>query len=35
MYKITQDGRPHRLLDISKARKEFGFKDIASFEEGL
>ena len=29
------DGQPHRSLDVSKARKEFGFKAKVSFEEGL
>lgn len=29
------DGQPRRLLDTSKAYKEFGFKAKTSFEEGL
>jgi len=29
------DGQPRRMLDISKAKKEFGFKTKTSFEEGL
>jgi GDP-L-fucose synthase len=29
------DGQPRRLLDVSKAEKEFGFKAKMNFEEGL
>ena len=29
------DGQPRRMLDVSKAEKEFGFKANTSFEEGL
>lgn len=29
------DGQPRRLLDVSKAEKEFGFKAKTSFDEGL
>jgi GDP-L-fucose synthase len=29
------DGQPRRMLDTSKAEKEFGFKARVSFEEGL
>lgn len=29
------DGQPRRMLDISKAEKEFGFRAQTSFEEGL
>jgi len=29
------DGQPRRMLDVSKAEKEFGFKAKTSFEEGL
>ena len=29
------DGQPRRMLDTSKAEKEFGFKAETSFEEGL
>jgi len=29
------DGQPRRMLDTSKAEKEFGFKAVTSFEEGL
>ncbi len=29
------DGQPRRCLDISKARKEFGFKATTDFKEGL
>ena len=29
------DGQPRRMLDTSKARKEFGFEAKTSFEEGL
>jgi GDP-L-fucose synthase len=33
--KTKPDGQPHRFLDISKARKEFGFSAKVSFKEGL
>ncbi len=29
------DGQPRRMLDVTKAEKEFGFKAKARFEEGL
>jgi GDP-L-fucose synthase len=29
------DGQPRRMLDITKAFREFGFKSKTSFEEGL
>ena len=29
------DGQPRRMLDVSKARKEFGFRAKTSLEEGL
>ena len=29
------DGQPRRMLDVSRAEKEFGFKAKTSFEEGL
>lgn len=29
------DGQPRRMLDTSRAQKEFGFKSKTSFEEGL
>ena len=29
------DGQPRRLLDVSRAEKEFGFKARTNFEEGL
>ena len=29
------DGQPKRMLDVSKAEKEFGFKAKTNFEEGL
>jgi len=29
------DGQPRRLLDVSRAQKEFGFQAKTSFEEGL
>ena len=29
------DGQPRRMLDTSKAEKEFGFKAKTSFKEGL
>jgi GDP-L-fucose synthase len=29
------DGQPRRCLDVSKAKKEFGFAASTSFEEGL
>ena len=29
------DGQPRRMLDVSKAEEEFGFKAKTSFEEGL
>lgn len=29
------DGQPRRMLDVSKAKKEFGFRASTSFEKGL
>jgi GDP-L-fucose synthase len=29
------DGQPRRMLDVSRAQKEFGFKVNTSFEDGL
>jgi len=29
------DGQPRRMLDVSRAEKEFGFRAMTSFEEGL
>jgi GDP-L-fucose synthase len=29
------DGQPKRMLDMSKAEREFGFKAKTNFEEGL
>jgi GDP-L-fucose synthase len=28
-------GQPRRMLDVSKAEKEFGFKAKTNFEDGL
>lgn len=33
--KTKPDGQPRRMLDVSKAKKEFGFAAKTSFEEGL
>lgn len=33
--KTKPDGQPRRKLDVSKAKKEFGFSSKTSFEEGL
>jgi len=33
--KSKPDGQPKRRLDISKARREFGFKAKVNFEKGL
>ena len=33
--KTKPDGQPSRMLDVSRAEKEFGFKAKTSFEEGL
>lgn len=33
--KTKPDGQPRRMLDVSKARKEFGFVAGTSFEKGL
>ncbi len=33
--KTKPDGQPRRMLDTSKAKKEFGFKAKVKFEEGL
>jgi len=32
---IKPDGQPRRMLDTSKAEREFGFKAKTGFEEGL
>jgi len=32
---LKPDGQPRRMLDTSKAEREFGFKAKTSFEEGL
>jgi len=29
------DGQPRRCLDVSRAKREFGFKAETSFDEGL
>ena len=29
------DGQPRRMLDVRLAKKEFGFKAVTDFEEGL
>ena len=29
------DGQPRRLLDVTRAEKEFGFRAQTGFEEGL
>lgn len=29
------DGQPRRMLDVSRAEREFGFKAKTQFEEGL
>ena len=33
--KTKPDGQPRRMLDVSKAKKEFGFKAKTNFEDGL
>lgn len=33
--KLKPDGQPRRCLDVSKAKKEFGFRAQTVFEEGL
>jgi len=33
--KTKPDGQPRRCLDVSRARKEFGFKAATLFEAGL
>jgi len=33
--KSKPDGQPRRMLDVSKAKKEFGFEAQTKFEEGL
>ena len=33
--KSKPDGQPRRMLDVSRARKEFGFEAKTSFEKGL
>lgn len=33
--KTKPDGQPRRMLDVSKATKEFGFRAKTSFQEGL
>lgn len=32
---LTPDGQPRRMLDISRARDDFGFKAKTSFEKSL
>lgn len=32
---LKPDGQPRRMLDTSRAEKEFGFRAVTSFEEGL
>ncbi len=33
--KTKPNGQPRRMLDTTKAKKEFGFKSVIGFEEGL
>jgi GDP-L-fucose synthase len=33
--KTKPDGQPRRMLDVSRAKKEFGFRAQSSFEKGL
>ncbi len=33
--KTKPDGQPRRMLDVSRAKKEFGFKSSIGFEKGL
>lgn len=33
--KTKPDGQPRRMLDVSRAKKEFGFRAKSSFEKGL
>jgi GDP-L-fucose synthase len=33
--KTKPDGQPRRMLDVSRADKEFGFSARTGFEEGL
>jgi GDP-L-fucose synthase len=33
--KTKPDGQPKRMLDVSRAEKEFGFRAWTGFEEGL
>jgi GDP-L-fucose synthase len=33
--KSKPDGQPRRMLDVSKAKKEFGFRAKTNFENGL
>lgn len=33
--KTKPDGQPRRMLDVTRAKKEFGFVAGTSFEEGL
>jgi GDP-L-fucose synthase len=33
--KAMPDGQPKRMLDVSRAEKEFGFRAKTNFEEGL
>ena len=33
--KTKPDGQPRRMLDVTRAKKEFGFSASTSFEEGL
>jgi GDP-L-fucose synthase len=32
---MQPDGQPRRLVDVSKAENEFGFRANTNFEEGL
>ena len=32
---LRPDGQPRRMLDVSRAEKEFGFRVKTDFEEGL
>ncbi len=34
-YATKPDGQPGRMLDVSRAEKEFGFRAKVGFEEGL
>ena len=32
---LGSDGQSRRILDVSRAEREFGFKEKTGFEEGL